>query len=530
MKKRLRLILVLGMLAAYLGILNLLVFLESFAAEPLITSFSDALWYSLITLSTIGYGDMYPLTPGGRVIGVLFVVFSIGFLAFLINTVLSLMTGKVLPYFKLRFRSKRTWYLFTAQNEAAAALAGHLYQENPSAVFFFPQNAKGSEMTLPQGLHSFFLSSGLKKILKKKQNWKGECHIFVIGEGGFSNYSFTEKLLSYGFPVYCRTEYTPDQIPHNLILFNEYDCCARLYWQNLPLRREEATVLLIGSGKYGERMLERALLTQVRESSRPVSYHVFGDWISFEDSHPQLKEVLSINQKGDARDSLFFHRESWTTQSELLEQADRILFCTDEEEKNLSEWCLLHRLFAVTGTVFLRTSLLADSENCFGSANQIFRPEFVMKTRLNQRAAAMHNLYRDASKTLVPAWEELGEFLRQSNIAAADHILAKLRLLLMDDSIHEVTPELCQKAYQVFCRKPPKERRLYQAIEHERWCRFHAFYNWSWQPKRDNLRRHHPLLRPFAELSEEEQRKDDYAWELLEVIAESEKTARKEIN
>ncbi len=34
-----------------------------------IPSFSDALWWSLATITTVGYGDIYPVTTAGRIIG-----------------------------------------------------------------------------------------------------------------------------------------------------------------------------------------------------------------------------------------------------------------------------------------------------------------------------------------------------------------------------------------------------------------------------------------------------------------------------
>lgn len=52
----------------------LVVYFESKAPNANITSFGDALWWGGETVSTVGYGDYYPITVGGRLVaGVLFV-------------------------------------------------------------------------------------------------------------------------------------------------------------------------------------------------------------------------------------------------------------------------------------------------------------------------------------------------------------------------------------------------------------------------------------------------------------------------
>jgi voltage-gated potassium channel len=39
---------------------------------------SDALWYSLVTMSTVGYGDRYPVSNLGRVIGAFIILVGVG--------------------------------------------------------------------------------------------------------------------------------------------------------------------------------------------------------------------------------------------------------------------------------------------------------------------------------------------------------------------------------------------------------------------------------------------------------------------
>jgi voltage-gated potassium channel len=52
--------------------------LESGAPGANITSASDALWYIIVTMSTVGYGDQYPVTNPGRVLGTVIIVVGVG--------------------------------------------------------------------------------------------------------------------------------------------------------------------------------------------------------------------------------------------------------------------------------------------------------------------------------------------------------------------------------------------------------------------------------------------------------------------
>ena len=54
-----------------------------------IQGFDDALWYLVVTITTVGYGDISPVTAEGRVIGTLIMITGIGFVSFLTATIAS---------------------------------------------------------------------------------------------------------------------------------------------------------------------------------------------------------------------------------------------------------------------------------------------------------------------------------------------------------------------------------------------------------------------------------------------------------
>jgi voltage-gated potassium channel len=52
-------------------------------------TFGTGVWWAIVTLGTVGYGDVVPHTAWGRVVGSVVIVVGVTFIAFLIATVTS---------------------------------------------------------------------------------------------------------------------------------------------------------------------------------------------------------------------------------------------------------------------------------------------------------------------------------------------------------------------------------------------------------------------------------------------------------
>jgi len=66
---------------------------ESKSADANITTGGDALWYAIVTITTVGYGDFYPVTAAGRITAMFIMFMGVGIIGALASILASLLVG-----------------------------------------------------------------------------------------------------------------------------------------------------------------------------------------------------------------------------------------------------------------------------------------------------------------------------------------------------------------------------------------------------------------------------------------------------
>ncbi len=80
------------LLVALIGGGTLVFVAERHAEAANITSISDSLWWSFVTMTTVGYGDHSPITPLGRLVASFLMIFGIAALSVATGSIAALLT------------------------------------------------------------------------------------------------------------------------------------------------------------------------------------------------------------------------------------------------------------------------------------------------------------------------------------------------------------------------------------------------------------------------------------------------------
>jgi len=569
----------------YLFLLFILLIAERSAGKTAhIQGIGDAFWYSLITLTTVGYGDMYPVTGTGRIVGGVFSLLSLGCLAMLISLLVHCLQSEILPLLLLWLHGNRMWIVFSGDKEYVQPALENCAQEYPDAIMVISNCIDGSvtdvsienisgksgrvsiirmhrEITDILKLRKSFCN---RKVNKRPDSGIERILLFILNRNDSDNLQLASSIRNAGYTgsVCCRASADTVSGDNAIVCFDEEQIISRRFWMEYGLKNSEKHVVLIGSADEAGSLLEHGLKVNVKKPLQALHYDVYCEDNTFLQYHFGLGKIRntrpglwSMMIEDGSGDIINIHTDPWYSDPRTISLADRIILCSADLEKNLHIQNRLEKMIGIPCPVYMRTgnmnvlpdqcstsschstslaSLLSRKVTFFGLRRTLYTPELMLQEKLDEMARELHSIYcRHSSADTVTKtnsqseWNALGWFAKASNIAAADHLVKKLEILLKRDDITSVSKSLCTKAYAVFQEirfakdQDPDHSSAYKElleIEHIRWVRFHLLYNWSYADKRDNGLRQHPLLIPFCSLTPEEQEKDAYSWEMIGAI------------
>ncbi len=155
----------------------------------------DAFWWSFVTITTVGYGDITPSTIGGRIIGVVVMVFGIGILGMFTATIASafvdtkLKEGKGVNDVKVKDHFIICGWSYKAKEIIAELRADKKVKNRPIVIVAdIPEKPIEDENT-------FFIHGEVDDDILKKANLKGAAVVMILTDEELDSYSRDAKVV-----------------------------------------------------------------------------------------------------------------------------------------------------------------------------------------------------------------------------------------------------------------------------------------------------------------------------------------------
>ncbi len=164
--------------------------LEKVGQSPIneIRSFMDAIWWAIVTITTVGYGDIVPTTFPGRILGIVLIFVGFTLFSLLTGLIASLMVEDKLKGARgVKPIKERGHIMVCGWNETAAAMLTAFSERNIDDTIvligeFKPEFFSEQEAKYPNLVLKFVRGDYSQKEILERANISKAQHVIVIAD------------------------------------------------------------------------------------------------------------------------------------------------------------------------------------------------------------------------------------------------------------------------------------------------------------------------------------------------------------
>ncbi len=159
----------------------------------------DAFYWALVTITTVGYGDITPITPEGKALTMILIVFGVGFISFSTSIIASAFTERIEDLKSQRavreIKGMNDVYMICGFSNEAEILAQRLKKENYD--FFIVDMDESRVTKAVQKNYVVIKGDVTDREFLKKLDFKNISKIFVLTNDDIANAFMILSLRAY---------------------------------------------------------------------------------------------------------------------------------------------------------------------------------------------------------------------------------------------------------------------------------------------------------------------------------------------
>ena len=500
-----------------LVIITILIFLFENRVNGNIKNIFDGIWFLFVTISTVGYGDAYPVTTIGRILTLLLILSTPVLLIQILSLVKDLFAGSLLPQFALILNSNKNWYIFDELNEKSLKLIVDINEKfGKDSIIIYKSIDKEYYLSglynLPKSKHLLYYDIHYSDTLNSKKNVK----IFLTSANSESSNYITAKEIeetaqkaNKQVDIYITSNYSYDFYSNSIHIVNQNKMITQVFLMNFSKKLSDEKILIIGNNKLTEYIFEALIVNNVYDENQKNEYYILTKDNNFKNYYRNI--IRHLNDQEEFKDKVTILEDSYSDPN-IIKAANIIILC-DSDKYNLETLNYINKFYSNNAKIYIKNQYALNlyQINCetFGDVGNLFLYDNVVNERIYKNAKKLNEIYRE--KYGGPIWNELTPFKKESNVVTCNHI--KMKKILIDKLS---TDSLEDNYINKFNKLSDNDKYKLYKIEHERWCRFHYIYNWEYSKERNDENRKHNLLVPFNQLSDKEKEKNKEAYECID--------------